>query len=703
MKKKQQTTPANRRKAAEDRVVELNAKAEAIKLEHAISLMESPQPVRVPWSDYPAYDTWGMGSSAYQRPYVWTSPEDRTEGRYRPFYENAFEVRRQRAESRALMGLFPIARGALQKLSDYVMGTGWDFTVQPVKSYKNSQMAIQAATIVQGVVDKFLEYNRFIGDLDREIHEGSRVDGDALPTLYPEDNQVRVELTDPSFILEPLNPRPLEQYLRTSHKLNGWWHGVHTTFNPQLKRDDVWRPLGYHAVYDQNGDQWDYLPAHRVEQIKRTVGRGARVGVNDFLTVMEDLRNEAKLRRNTAVGGAILAAIVMIEQFPEGVSSERVGELTAANKTYTREKPTQYGSQSMSVETTSPGTVKRVSAGRTATTGPLGTLRSPVYIEIAQYLLRIIGTPWSMPEYLVSGDASNANYASSLVSESPFIKYCEHEQAFYASHFERLIWKALKMYHEMGAFGNLSWQVICSCLEVTAEYSSPATRDKQQQADVDGKLNDLGIKSKRSIAADFDLDYDEEKQHIDSEPKQPQAVQPFAPFSGNRTRNPDGDGDGIYPEARTQSLAVRAMDLLMERSDALPDSSEFIEGEGRWITLDNGTHVKIDDDGEIADEISQLGKGKADSGGEKPKAGDERGATAVFQGKKHRTVSKRARINVDQAADLLKDRGYKMGRPVFDMTSGQTLYPISKGGKTFSLPAKTIQAFLSTEQDDINA
>lgn len=552
MTKKPQTT-LERRKEAENKVATLRAHAEAARLERVVELLESPQPVQVPWSEYPAYDTWGMGQSFPHRPYIWTSPDDRTEGRYRPLYEDAMDVRRQRAESRALVELFPVARGALQKLSDYVMGTGWDFTVQPVKAYKNDQLAIQLAGIVQQVVDGFLEYNQFIGNMDREIHEESRVDGDSLPTLYPEDREVRIELTDPGCIIAPLNPKPLENWLRTSHKLNGWWHGVHTVFNPLIGRDDVARPLGYHAVFDNTGDQWAYLEACRVEQIKRNVGRNARVGVNDFLTVMDDLRNEAKLRRNTAIGGAILAAIVMIEQFPEGTSQGSVDGIVTANQTHTYQKSTQYGVQSISGEQVAPGTVKRVSAGRTATTGPLGQLRSPVYIEIAQYLLRIIGSPWSMPEYLISGDASNANYASTLVSESPFVKYCEHEQAFYASHFERLIWKALRMYYELGVL-RCDWRQIVCLLEVTAEYSSPASRDKQQQIDVDEKLHDMGAKSMRSIAADHDLDYDEEQEHIGREPK-PAPTIVSSPF-----------GSPAF-ESRTESLALKALNEVIRRSN----------------------------------------------------------------------------------------------------------------------------------------
>lgn len=494
---------------AEAKLATTRATLEAKALERSRALIEAPQPVVVPWTEYPGYETWGM--SGNDRAYLWTSPDDRSEGRYLPLYENAHDVRRMRAEARKLVEMFPVARGALQKLSDYVMGTGWDFEVKPQKRYKNDRSAKQLAAIVQTVVDDFLDYNNFTGGLDRELHEESRIDGDAFATLYVENDQVRIELTDPGCILEPADKTPLERMLRTHGRMNGWWHGVHTLYNPQLKRDDVARPLGYHAVYDRIGEAWDYLPAYRVQHIKRNVGRHARVGVTDFLTVQEDLENEGKIRRNTAVGAAILAAIVMIRQHGEGASRSSVESMVSDNATVTYERRTATGSRTTNVEQTRPGTVKDIPRGMEATVGPLGTLRSPVYIEVAQYLLRIIGQPWSMPEYLISGDASNSNYASTLVSESPFVKYCEHEQAFYEGQFTRLIWKALRLYHQCGALKGLSLKAMQQTLEISGQFTSPASRDKLQQASVNQMYVDMGIMSKRTAAADAGLDLDEEQ------------------------------------------------------------------------------------------------------------------------------------------------------------------------------------------------
>jgi capsid protein len=504
------------RATAEHQLATVRATVEAKALEKTLSLIESPQPVRVPWSEYPAYDDWGMTGAPSERPYLWTGPDDRSDGRYLPLYENELDCRRMRAQARSLVELFPVAKGALQKLSDYIIGNGFEFVVQPKKRYKKDPIAKQITAIVQHVMDDFLQSNEFIGNLDREIHEQSRIDGNVFPTLYAhkEHRHVRIELTDPGCILEPANKSQLERMLRLSHKLNYWWHGVHTLHCPGMKRDDVTHPLGYHAVFDRQGEQWDYLQSYRVEHIKRNVGQWARVGVSDFVTVLESLEHEAKIRKNTAVGAAILAAIVMIRQHAEGTSRSSIEGMVSDNATSSYEKPVQGGSRTTYSENVRPGTIKDAPAGMTQTLGAMGQLRSPVYIEVAKYLQSVVGQPWSMPYYLISGDASDANYASTLVSESPFIKYCEHQQSLYAGSCERLIWKAMRLYHEMGVFRGYDWHQIRQMLEINAGYTSPASRNKLEQAQSNLILVENGVMSKRTWANDSGLDYDEEQEEL---------------------------------------------------------------------------------------------------------------------------------------------------------------------------------------------
>lgn len=501
-------------KVAEARLATVRANLEAKAMEQTQRLLESPQPVVVPWSEYPAFDDFSRWPSAYERPYLWTELDDRMEGRYLPLYMDENDLRRMRAGARKARSLFTIAEGALESLTNYVIGPGFQFTAQEA-----TPSGKELAAKVQEVMARFLAFNDFTGVLDREIHEESRTDGECFVALYDDGENIRAELVDPDSVVEPAEPEPLNRMVGTSHKLNAWHHGVHTVWNQKLKRDDVCRPLGYHAVFDREGYQWDYIPEARCEHIKRNVGRKGRRGVSDYEMILQDLENEYKIRRNTAVGSAILAAIVMIRRHAPGVQKNTIESMVSGNSTTDYTERTKSGSRTKYSEHTPPGTVKDIPNGMEPMLGPMGTLRSNLYLEVAQYLSRIIGVRWNMPEYIISGDASNANYSSTLVAANSFVKSREADQGFYGRHFLRIVWKALKMYHDKGAFGNVTWTQLAANVAIKVDPPSVATKDELQQAQVNEILHRNRIISKQTWASDAGFNYEEEQIEMRSEPQ----------------------------------------------------------------------------------------------------------------------------------------------------------------------------------------
>ena len=112
---------------------------------------------------------------------------------------------------------------------------------------------------------------------------------------------------------QPADPRPLEDWLGCGEEFPSCWSfGIHT---PARETDLA---LGYHVIYDGTGLDWDYIPAARMENFKRNVPANAKRGVSDFYPVLGDLEREAKLRRNTAEGAALQAAIAWIVETPPG-------------------------------------------------------------------------------------------------------------------------------------------------------------------------------------------------------------------------------------------------------------------------------------------------------------------------------------------------------------------------------------------------
>jgi hypothetical protein len=189
--------------------------------------------------------------------------------------------------------------------------------------------------------------------------------------------------------------------------------------------------------------------------------------------------------------------------------------------------------------------------------------------QVAQFVLRITSVRWDIPEFMISGDASNQNLNSATLAYESFVKSREADQGFYASHFEALAWKVLRMRWEQKTFGTLSWQVLCRAVGLKATLPDVAglSKDSEKVARENETLNRMGIKSKRTIAAELNLDYDEEQRNIAKEPK----TQEPAPDMGQNTKyaamvgaiEAELDRDGVralvesFREEKTTGLAIK--------------------------------------------------------------------------------------------------------------------------------------------------
>ncbi|MGZ3316610.1 MAG: hypothetical protein ACXU95_04830, partial [Isosphaeraceae bacterium] len=131
----------------------------------------------------------------------------------------------------------------------------------------------------------------------------------------------------------------------------------------------------------------------------------------------------------------------------------------------------------------------------------------------AAFMRRSIGVRWSFPEYMISGDASNANYASTLVAESPFVKARQADQQWYGRHFHAMLWKVLRLEYEAGTldrFG-LKWPEIVQLVDVTFDAPEVASRDGLKQAQENQILVSLGAKSIETVQIEAGLDPETER------------------------------------------------------------------------------------------------------------------------------------------------------------------------------------------------
>jgi hypothetical protein len=479
----------------------------------ALDPWDSTDPVGVGNNGSRSEDQW----RGLSRQLLVSTVEDRTGGRWRPVYETEMDLARIRAQCREVAAFTSTSIGALESLTNYVVGSGFDFNIVPL----NPQVPAPMVEFVQKVVDAVLDESDFRGLRDREIHNSTRVDGESLLVVRDateEGGLPRICSLDPSMLTEP--PQSAAHQIGDWLGSNGdtsWTFGVHCRLHPDTGAEDTDNPLGYHVIYDSAGWKWEYIPADHAAHLKRNVGSGAKRGVSDFYAVLDDLLREPRLQRYMAHGATMQAAIAFIRELPRGTTRAGAEGIVSANMTSTREQITQQGRQTVKQQYMPPGSRLDIPAGMKYHAGPMGAGEAAkAWIEVLQALLRSIGRRWNMAEYLISGDASNSAYASTLVAEAPFVRAREADQIFYGRHFRDIAWKALTITWQSNPDleARLPWQVVESQLDLQVVGPEVSSRDLAVVTQRSAILKQNKILSKRTWAQQAGLDYEAEQKQI---------------------------------------------------------------------------------------------------------------------------------------------------------------------------------------------
>lgn len=456
----------------------------------------------------------------HARPYLYTSPADRQDGRYLPVYDTEADLRILRAMCRMLAETVPAAATIMERLCDYTVSSGYDYQIIPSDGEKKNALSARA----EHIWNKFGDENAWFAGGEREAFRISHEEGEwlAWPEAVPGGG---IELCDATTdeITEPANVRELEEWIAERYRISvrgaSWKFGVH-------RRSKGRRVLGFHVVRDAIGADWDYVPGDRACWLKRYTPSRASRGVSAFYLPHQHLQRGDKVFRNTADGTAIQAAIAYIVEHAAGTTGKQVESLTASQalvgglaSAYYRQR---NGSNVPSnVSGMAPGSVPHVGHGQKVHAGPLGTMQSTIYLDVMQAALRMSGALWAMTEGMISGDWSNGAYASMLAAESPFIKGREADQAITAQQFQRLPWLVFRVACEQGQFRGVagSWEQIEQGLEVTAQAPNVAARDLDKDSQRYERLYRAGKISGRTWQAKEGFDPDAEDDQIEVERK----------------------------------------------------------------------------------------------------------------------------------------------------------------------------------------
>ena len=124
--------------------------------------------------------------------------------------------------------------------------------------------------------------------------------------------------------------------------------------------------------------------------------------------------------------------------------------------------------------------------------------------------LRAVAARLVMPEFMFTSDASNANYASTLVAEGPAVKMFQRLQANLANDDCEVMWRVVENAVQAGRLPSDTRRLI----EIQVTPPSLEVRDQLNACRVEQMAFENKILSPQTWSLRLGLDYDQEQKNL---------------------------------------------------------------------------------------------------------------------------------------------------------------------------------------------
>ena len=309
-------------------------------------------------------------------------------------------------QARGLAATNEFAIGGHENRINYVIGTGHEYAVIAKPDEEVPEEALKAA---QKAIDRFTKENKW-QRRQQEIMLRKDRDGECFLRFFlqeattdedePEEGTVTVRFIEPGQVVTPQKDQ------------DDW-----ATMGIITAKDDVETVKAYYV----DGQKVD---AKEIQHRKTNVDMNVKRGCPLFYPVRKNLQRVEKLLRNMGVVASIQAAIAMIRKRPDIDATTAVDwTQNQANFSVSHgQQPTTYHKGYTA------GTIIDAPAN-TEYEFPASGIDAAKYVIVVQAELRAVASRLVMPEFMLTSDASNANYSSTLVAEGPAVKMIERMQA----------------------------------------------------------------------------------------------------------------------------------------------------------------------------------------------------------------------------------------------------------------------------------
>jgi capsid protein len=412
----------------------------------------------------------------------WWTPVAGTNGNGRlgdgPFTEKTLRDLRDQCRRLAATNEFAI-NGHENRIS-YIVGPGHSYRAAVCKGM---DAPADVPMQVQKLLERFEQENRWQLRQQEIVRRVDR-DGEAFLRFFVDSRgETRIRFIEPDQVVTPTQLA----------------NDVSASFGIQTDPHDVETVLGYYV-------DGEFVDANGVQLRRANVDFNVKRGLPLYTPVRKNLRRAEKLLRNMSIVAEIQSAIALIRKH-RGASRSGIEQFVAdsADATATSGSSgrarhyTQYG----------PGTILDAPFGLEYDF-PTRGLDASNYVAILQAELRAIAARLVMPEFMFTSDASNSNYASTMVAEGPAMKMFERLQAGMIEQDRAVMWRVVE---NAVAAGRLPVNVR-DLVEIQIIPPSLHVRDQLRQTQVDRIAFDSGILSPQTWSQHMGLDYDQEQKNL---------------------------------------------------------------------------------------------------------------------------------------------------------------------------------------------
>lgn len=395
-------------------------------------------------------------------------------------YRNEQELAAIRNECRTLAAANEFAINGHENRISYIVGSGHAYRAVAARNGNTDQSLIVA---VQLVLDEFVRLNHWQRRQQETVRRKDR-DGECFLRLFAAaDGTTRVRFVEPAQVASPAE--------RASDPS--------ASFGIQTDAADVETVLGYWI-------DGRLIDADEIQHRKANVDANVKRGLPLFFPVRKNLRRAEKLLRNMSIVAEIQSAIAIIRKHKAATAAglvDFVAKQADASVTNAATGRTSH------FQRYAPGTILDAVAG-TDYEFPAAGIDAGRYVAVLQAELRAVASRLVMPEFMLSSDASNANYSSTMVAEGPAVKMFDRLQ-------HEMIEDDVALLHRVVGHAVSSGRLppdALTAVDIRGIPPSLAVRDRLKDAQADQILVRNGAMSVATMSLRNGLDPEQEERLI---------------------------------------------------------------------------------------------------------------------------------------------------------------------------------------------